>query len=257
MAYEYYAVDLPGKTLYDKEFSVEIRRITPIEQKFILSLSQKQQRTNKDYIDFIKKLVKISNPEVQFEDLYWFDVQYILYRIRFTTYAKYPIKLQFRCAGMIDDVDEDGNKIKVPCREEIKTDLNMGDLIILEPTDIEGLTTSILLDNLGETRIRNKIMRDDITIDDFAKKNQIDITDPQMRLLLLDLCLISTDKSLTELYALANDGTITAEDIVAIEDWFSKSIWGVKEEVTVKCPKCGKEESRAYMLALEDFFSAF
>ena len=100
-------------------------------------------------------------------------------------------------------------------------------------------------------------MRDDITIDDFAKKNQIDITDPQMRLLLLDLCLISTDKSLTELYALANDGTITAEDIVAIEDWFSKSIWGVKEEVTVKCPKCGKEESRAYMLALEDFFSAF
>jgi len=249
MAYEYYAVDLPGKTLYDKEFSVEVRRITPIEQKFILSLSQKQQRTNKDYIDFIKKLVQISNPEVQFEDLYWFDVQYLLYKIRFTTYAKYPIKLQFRCDGR----DENGNR----CNEEIHTTLEIGNLVTLEPSDLPDLKRELTLDNLGVTKIRNKIMRDDVTIDEFAKKNKIDVTDPQMRLLLLDLCLISTDKSLTELYSLANDGTITAEDIVAIENWFSESIWGVKEEVTVKCPKCGKEESRAYMLALEDFFSAF
>ena len=257
MAYEYYAVDLPGKNLYDKEFSVEIRRITPIEQKYILSLSQKQQRTNKDYIEFIKKLVKINNPEVQFEDLYWFDVQYILYRIRFTTYAKYPIKLQFRCTGTITEVNDEGEEVQVACKEEIKTDLNMGDLVILEPNDIEGLTSIITLENLGETKIRNKIMRDDVIIEEFAKKNKIDISDPQMRLLLLDLCLISNGKTLTEMYSLANDGTITAEDIVTIEDWFSKAIWGVKEEVTVKCPKCGKEESRAYILALEDFFSAF
>ena len=45
MAQEYYPIDLPGKMLYDKEFSVSIRKITPIEQKFIISLSQKYQYT--------------------------------------------------------------------------------------------------------------------------------------------------------------------------------------------------------------------
>ena len=54
MAQEYYAVDIPGKMLYDKQFSVSIRKITPLEQKYILSLSTKEQRTNKDFIDFIK-----------------------------------------------------------------------------------------------------------------------------------------------------------------------------------------------------------
>ena len=99
MPQEYYAIDLPGKILYDKEFSISVRRITPIEQKFILSLSQKEQKTNRDYINFVKKLISIDNPEVTFEDLYWFDIQYILYRIRFTTYEKYPIKLIFKCKG--------------------------------------------------------------------------------------------------------------------------------------------------------------
>lgn len=248
MSYEYYAVDLPGKSLYNKEFSVEVRRITPIEQKFILSLSQKQQRTNKDYIDFVKKLIKINNPEVEFEDLYWFDVQYLLYKIRFTTYSKYPVKLQFVCNGTFDGL---------ACNTEISKNLEMGDLSILEPSDLPNMSTEIELDTLGKVKIRNKIMRDDLVIDDFAKKHDIDIEDPQMRLLLLDLCLISTDKSLPELYSLANDGTITASDIITIEKWFASNIWGVKEEVTIKCPKCGKEESRAYILALEDFFSAF
>ena len=92
MAHEYYAVDLPGKMLYEKEFNISNRRITPIEQKYILSLSQKQQKSNKDYVDFIKKLIQFDNPEMTFEQLYWFDVQYLLYRIRFTTYEKYPIR---------------------------------------------------------------------------------------------------------------------------------------------------------------------
>ena len=48
---------------------------------------------------------------------------------------------------------------------------------------------------------------------------------------------------------------VPVEDIFQVEDWFRNNIWGVKEEMLVKCPKCGKEESRAYMLALEDFFS--
>jgi hypothetical protein len=125
----------------------------------------------------------------------------------------------------------------------------------MEASDIPNLVTGILLENLGDTPIRQKTMGDDILIDDFMEKNQLD-QDPQTRLLLVDLCLISNGRSLDEMWKLANDGTITAEDIITIEDWFGKTIWGVKEEITVKCPKCGKESSRGYILALEDFFSA-
>ena len=244
MAFEYYAVDLPGKILYPKEFNASVRRITPIEQKYILSLSQKQQRTNKDYIEFLKKLVAFDNPEMTFEELYWFDVQYLLYKFRFTTFALHLIKLVFRCD-------------KEDCNEEIKINLNIGDIIPSEASDIEGLTTGIHLDNLGDTHIRQKTMGDDLVIDEFLKKHkEIANDDLQMRLLLLDLCLISNGRPLDEMWSLAEDGTLTAEDIMKIEDWFGKTIWGVKEEVKVKCPKCGKESSRAYVLALEDFFSA-
>lgn len=244
MAFEYYAVDLPGKILYPKQFGASVRRITPIEQKYILSLSQKQQRTNRDYIEFLKKLVAFDNPEMTFEQLYWFDVQYLLYKIRFTTYEKHPIKLVFKC-------DEEG------CDEEINVNLNIGDIIPTEASDIEGLVTGIHLENLGDSLIRQKTMGDDLVIDNFLKKHkEITEDDMNMRLLLLDLCLISNGRSLDEMWELANDGTITVEDISKVEDWFAKTIWGVKEEVMVKCPKCGKESSRAYILALEDFFSA-
>ena len=255
MAQEYYAIDIPGKSLYDNEFNVTIRKITPLEQKYILSLSTKEQRTNRDFIDFIKKLVNIDNPAVRFEDLYWFDVQYILYRIRFTTYAKYPVKLKFNCLNTVPN--EENPKISERCGEEIKHELKIDELKIYTPEDIEGLKTTITLDNLGETRIRQKIMEDDLTIDRIIKKYKIDPEDLQMRLLLLDLCLISKDRTVDELYEAASNGDITAEDITAIEDWFTHTIWGVKEEVVVKCPKCGKEETRSYTLALEEFFSAF
>jgi len=243
MAYEYYAIDLPGKSLYEKSFNVKIRRITPIEQKFILSLSDKQQKTNKDYLDFIKKLVEFDNLDMSFEELYWFDLQYILYRIRFTTYEKYPLQLAFTC----------NNK---ECNEKFKYTLNLGDLPIMTPEDIPDLKKTITLQNLGEVKIRQKILQDDLTIDAFMKAHGIKEDDVQIRLLLLDLCLISNGKSLDEMYSLAEQDTVTAADIVAIEKWFTESIWGVKEFVNVKCPKCGKEASRAYFLRLEDFFSA-
>ena len=135
--------------------------------------------------------------------------------------------------------------------------LNIGDIVPSEASDIEGLTTGIHLDNLGDTHIRQKTMGDDLVIDEFLKNHkEIADDDLQMRLLLLDLCLISNGRSLDEMWSLAEDGTLTAEDMMKIEDWFGKTIWGVKEEVNVKCPKCGKESSRAYVLALEDFFSA-
>ena len=144
--------------------------------------------------------------------------------------------------------------IKLP--EHLIIKLDFGSKPFKTPDDLKDLTNIINLENLGEVKIRNKIMNDDIVIDDFIKKKGFDESDLQIRLLLLDLCLISNGKSLNEMYTMAEEGIVTAEDIVAIEDWFSHAIWGVQEKVNVKCPDCGKEESRGYILALEDFFSA-
>lgn len=248
MSQETYAVDLPGKILYDKDFTVSIRKITPIEQKYIISLGQKQQRNNKDYIEFIRKLIIFNKEDVKLEDLFWFDIQYLLYRIRFTTYAKYPIKLTFRCLGIKED--------EIPCTQEITKELDMGALIINTPDDNPNRIDKIVLENFGETKIRNKILGDDIEIDKMLKKLGLKEDDTQMRLLLLDLCLISNGRTLDEMYDLAEKGMITAADIVEIEQWFVDNVWGVKEEMIVKCPICGKEESREFALSLEDFFSA-
>lgn len=249
MAQEYYAIDLPGKALYDKEFSICIRRITPVEQKYILSLTQKEQKSSREYIAFVKKLVSIDNPEMAFEDLFWFDVQYILYKIRFTTYEKFPIKLLFKCRNY-DEIEQKA------CASKIETELNIGDLVILTPDDLPNFSNTMQLDNLGEVQIRNKTLRDDIEIEDFIKNRRLDAKDPQVRLLLLDLCVIKGDKNLAQVYTLAENGEITASDIITIEKWIAENIWGVKEEVTITCPVCGKEESREYNLSLEDFFSA-
>ena len=124
MVQQYVAIDIPGKILYEKDFNVSIRKITPIEQKYIMSLAQKEQKSNKDYVNFIKKLISFDNPEMTFEQLFWFDVQYILYRIRFTTYPKYPIKLTFKCRNE-------------ECKKEIIYSLDMGKLDILTPDDLK------------------------------------------------------------------------------------------------------------------------
>lgn len=238
MSLEYKATDLPGKSLYIKEFSCSIRPITPIEQKYILSLSQKDQRSTIDYMNFLKKLVQFDNPEMTFEQMFWYDVQYLLYRIRFLTYPKYPIKLGFKC---------------MDCGETISHELDIGRLDIKEPAP--DMPRTIMLDNLGEISIRNKTVIDDLTVEEFGKKKGIDTSDIQMRLLLLDLCLISREKTLDELYSLTENADITANDIVTIENWFADNEWGIKEEVNVKCPHCKKEASRGYMLSIEDFFS--
>lgn len=243
MAHEYYAIDLPGKILYPKQFNVSIRRITPVEQKYILSLSQKEQKTSQDYLNLIKPWVKFDNPEMTFEELYWFDVQYMLYRIRFTTYEKYPLTINFICQ-------------EEECGSEIAQKLNMGDLKIYTPDDLTDYTSTIELKNLGATPIRQKIVKDDILIDAFIQEKGLNADDLQTRLLLVDLCLVANGRSLNEMYELADNGTLTVEDIVEIEQWFIKNVWGVKEELLVTCPKCGKEASRGYLLSLEGFFSS-
>ncbi len=241
MAVEYVAVDLPGKELYDKEFAVTVRKITPVEKNYLLTLSEKQQRTSKEYLDFIKSLVKISNEEMLFEDLYWADVQYILYRIRFTTYGKYPIKLQFTCSNP-------------DCGETVYHNLDIGEMVAEEATKDQPRT--VTLENLGEVAIYNKRVRDDVVIETFMKKHDISLENKHAFMLLATLCTISGEKSLEELYLLAESGEITLIDMLTIEKWIEEnSNWGMEEKVNVVCPKCKKEDSRAYSLALEDYFS--
>lgn len=239
---EYFAVDLPGKSLYNIDFSTEVRKITPIEMKFANSLFQKQQIQPQEYIDFYKKMIRFTNPEMTFEKLFWFDFQYILYQIRFRTFKNYPIKLVLNCKNE-------------ECEKEFTQPLDIGALQILEPSDLPNFKTKIELDNLGSVTIRNKTMQDDVDIYNFAKAHKIDITQLENVIFMADLCAIANEYTLEELYKFAEDGTLTAEDILKIEDWIKNSIWGVKEEFLAKCPFCGKEEPRRYSLTLGDYFS--
>lgn len=240
---EQYTIDLPGKSLYDINFNIQIRKVTPLEVKYADSLFRKQQMDPDEYIEFIKKLISFDNPEMTFEKLFWFDCQYVLYQIRHRTFPNHPIRLYFKCTN------KDCEK------KDFSQELDIGALEIFEPSDIEGFTNKIKLDNLGEVSIRNKTIGDDKDIFNFAKKNNIDLTDVSNVLFLAELSAISKEYSLEELYKFAEDGTLTAEDMIKIEDWISKSIWGVKEETMTKCPFCGKEEPRSYTLTIGDYFS--
>lgn len=242
MAIEFSPTDFPGKPLYDKQFNIEIKKVTPIEQKYILSLSQKESRTSKDYVEFLKKLIRFDNPEMTLEELYWFDLQYLLYKIRYVTYNKYPIKLSFEC--------ED-------CNANIIEELNIGELEINEP-DLEK-SRELDFETLGKIKVRNKKVKDDITIETFIKKHNLDENDLQTKLLILDLCLISENEqfnnNIENAYMAAEQGDISVQDIAAVEDWFINDIWGFNEQLLVKCKKCGKEVSKRYYLSIEDFFS--
>lgn len=248
MAHEYYAIDLPGKILYKKQFNVKVRRITPLEQRYIISLHQKEQVTSKEYIDFVKKLIEFDNPEMTFEELFWNDVRYILYRIRFTTYSKHPIKLVFPCQTTNEETKE-------VCDEKIYETLDLSGLEIHTPDDVKDYAYTITLENLGETPIRPKTIADDVEIEKLCAKKDLDKNDPSIVGLLAELCLISGDRTLEEMYDLTEDGTVTVQDLLEVENWFEKHDWGVHEEIRVRCPKCGKEEVRRFTIDLMDFFS--
>ena len=245
---EHYALDLPGKSLYKVPFNLKVRKITPIEVKYLESLFKKQQFSIGEYIDFVKKLIEIDNEEMKFEDLFWLDLQYILYQIRYRTFPNFPIRLYFVCTG----VNEDGTY----CKKEFSQPLDIGTLPILEPSDIEGFSTELVLDNLGKVHIHNKRVRDDIDMIEFAKQHEMDINDPETLLFLTELFSVD-EYGYEDMYKFAEDGTLTAEDMLKIEDKIMTNVWGIREQITIKCPVCGKEESRPYMLRLGDYFSVY
>lgn len=249
MAIEYYTTDLPGKKLYDIPFITKIRKVNIMEIKYASSLFQKQEATVKEYMDFITKFIEFDNPEMNVSKLFWYDLQYLLYQIRYRTFKNYPIKLSFACDGK----KEDGSD----CEKEFQVPLDIGALIPIEPSDIEGFTDTIELENLGKVKIRAKLVEDDIKIEEFAKQKDLSLDDIDTLIMLSNFCAITTSLTLEEVYEYAQDGTLTIEDLMKIEDWRLKNVWGMKEEIKVKCPVCGKEEVRPFKLSLTDYFSEY
>ena len=239
---EYYPVDLPGKSLYDLQFNAKIRKVTPLEIKYVSDLFSKQRFEIKEYAEFLKKLVEFDNPEMTFEKLFWYDLQYILYQIRFRTFPKFPMKIKQVCSE---------------CGKEFMQTIDIGSMMVIEPSDIEGFSKTIELENLGKVNIHNKLVGDDLKIEKFLEDHKLDKENWNNIAFVAVLCAIEGQYNLEELYKFSEDGTLTAEDMINIEDWMAKTIWGIKEEVNVKCPKCGKEETKAYSVSLVDYFSVY
>jgi hypothetical protein len=174
-------------------------------------------------------------------------LQYILYQIRYRTFPNFPIRIVATCTGTLKDGER--------CEKEFSQPLDIGSLDIYEPKDIEGFTTEFTLENLGKVHLHNKRVGDDLMIAEFAKQHNLNVVDDPSTLIFLSELSAIDEYSLEDMYKYAEDGTLTAEDILRIEDWIAKNIWGVKEIITIKCPICGKEESRQYTLRLDDYFS--
>lgn len=235
MSVEYYEVHVPGEKLYDLSETIKIRKITPIEQKRLLTLIGGDDTTTKDLVQFINQLIVGIDPN----ELYWPDYYYLLYNMRVVTYNKYPLEAKFKCPQC-------GNIEKITINIAELENIPVSDRLLNNPT--------IELENFGTVPIRYKKVKDDIVIDDFISKQKLDDQDVNIRLLLADLSLLTDWKPLEELWDYANSGELTVQDTIAIEDFFADTTWGIKEEVKYTCKACKEEVSNAFSMQLETFF---
>ena len=88
----------------------------------------------------------------------------------------------------------------------------------------------------------------------FMKQRRLDEKDDNLKILVYDLLLLSNWKPLNELWALAENGDITVQDIALIEKFIDDNTWGVREEYTYVCRHCNKEVSNPFAVRLDDFF---
>lgn len=238
MNQEFYEVHVPGERLYPEGTTIKVKKVTPFEQKRFFSLmsTAEEHETSKVLLDFLRGLVVCEG--VSFDDLYFFDLQYLLYQIRAVTYKLFPLKVYTNC-------DQCGEKLS----------------ITIEPTELEiielpeVIQKTVLLDNHGEIPIRPKKLKDDAVIDVFLKAQGFEVTDLAMRIMVMDLLTLSDWQPLPELWNMAQMGDITVEDTIRIEQYLSNTVWGVKEEVKQVCRHCGKEVVVSYQLDAADFFS--
>lgn len=238
MNQEFYEVHVPGERLYPEGTTIKVKKVTPFEQKRFFSLmsTAEEHETSKVLLDFLRGLVVCEG--VSFDELYFFDLQYLLYQIRAVTYKLFPLKVYTNC-------DQCGEKLS----------------ITIEPTELEiielpeVIQKTVLLDNHGEIPIRPKKLKDDMVIDGFLKAQGFEVTDLAMRIMVMDLLTLSDWQPLPELWNMAQMGDITVEDTIRIEQYLSNTVWGVKEEVKQVCRHCGKEVVVSYQLDAADFFS--
>lgn len=238
MNQEFYEVHVPGERLYPEGTTIKVKKVTPFEQKRFFSLmsTAEEHETSKVLLDFLRGLVVCEG--VSFDELYFFDLQYLLYQIRAVTYKLFPLKVYTNC-------DQCGEKLS----------------ITIEPTELEiielpeVIQKTVLLDNHGEIPIRPKKLKDDTVIDGFLKAQGFEVTDLAMRIMVMDLLTLSDWQPLPELWNMAQMGDITVEDTIRIEQYLSNTVWGVKEEVKQVCRHCGKEVVVSYQLDAADFFS--
>lgn len=236
MTPEYYKVSVPGENLYDLVEPIQIRKITPIEQKRLVGiLIDEDNNHTKEIVGFINGLIKGIDPY----ELYWPDYYFLLYQMRLVTYKMFPIEFIITCPH---------------CGEKQTVQLDVQSLQIDEVPECYKKDSKIFLENFGEVPFRYKKVKDDIIVSDFMKAHKIKEEDIALTNLVYDLCLLSDWKPLEELWALAETGEITMQDIIVVEDFLAKCMWGVKEECKFNCRKCGEEVSSAYDMQLEDFF---
>lgn len=244
MAQEFYNIEVPGQHLYDLKEPIQIRKITPIEQKQLVSLLAKISddsnstddiNNSKLMIQYINKLITGIDPM----ELYWPDYYFLLYQMRLVTYKMFPLEGYFECP-------ECGNKQKVT--------IDISKLDILEVPEIYTKDKKVFLENFGEVPFRFKKVKDDLTANEFMKAKNLDLNDLNLKSLIYDLLFLSEWKSLDELWELTENNDITMQDIIVIEDLVSKCAWGVQEEFMFNCEKCHKSSKTPYTMQLDNFF---
>ena len=236
---EYYKVELPGKLSYAQDVSVEVKKITPFEQKkFYSAMVNAQSEEDQDKVvkNFVKNLVKCEN--IAFEDIYYPDYVFLLYQIREVTYKLFPLKYYYTCSK---------------CNQKQSAEIKIDNLQI-ESLD-EKIQETIELDNFGEVAIRFKVIKDDDIVTEFLKSKNEDPTDIFMRILAAELLLLEKWQPLEETWEMAKTGQITTQDVTRIEEFIAKNEWGVREEIHTKCNKCGKEVAENYTIDPASFFS--
>ena len=136
------------------------------------------------------------------------------------------------------------------CKNRIKVTLDPGALDIIEKDDYP----TIMLENLGEQKIRYRKISDDIAIDQFLKSKNLNSEDPFYRTLVVDALVLDKWKPLEEVWDLMEKGDITVQDTLQIENALLTNTYGVKEEFTFECKSCKEEVTQAFELSLSDYF---
>lgn len=227
---EYFEIELPGLKLYEGLDSLQIKKITPFIHKRILSLANIEADPLK-FLDVLNDLII----NYDLNELNLDELSYILYQIRLTCYSMIPVELRFKCPH---------------CSQDNKVILDASSLDIIE----QDTYPEVNLENFGKVQLRYRKIKDDRRVDEFLKAKNLDKDDPFYRTLVVDAIVLENWKPLEEVWSLMEQGQITVQDTLKIENALISNGYGVKQELTYKCRHCNEEVTQAYELSLSDYF---